>query len=420
VIDQSVNSLANFLTTALLARALSLADFGVYSLLFAAMLTLNGLVNTVVAEPVRTLGVSGTGHLQRRYAGAVLAIVLAVATLAAAAVALYVACGTGAGYRAALALAAAILVGGVFEVMRALAASRLQWSTVLLGDCTSQGTKLLLLAPLFFRGTLSVEAAFWAVAAGVCGGMAVLYLLGIRPEPPGRGYLLALLRTHFAFGKWLSLEGVVYLLSTQLYLYLIALFVAVSAAGAFNAVQTLVNAVNALWMGITTYSMSAARSVLLAEGPRAWQHWLRRTATWLATSVALLLLLISLNATQLLGMLFKPEYAPYAYLAPVLSCAAVLAVINSMLSVAFRSVNLPQMGFRGKAVSAVVTIVICVPLVRHFGVLGAAAGMVVTQLCWLLVYLWGLRVTSADLAGRIQGIRTDHVRLGAGAAVGEP
>jgi O-antigen/teichoic acid export membrane protein len=364
--------------------------------------------------------VSGTAHLQRRYAGAVLAIVIAVAALAAGSLELYVGYGTSAGYRVALALAAAILVGGVFEVMRALAAARLQWSSVLLGDCASQGAKLLLLWPLFMRGTLSVEAAFWAVAAGVGAGSAVLYLLGIRPEAPGRGYLLAQLRTHFAFGKWLSLEGVVYLLSTQLYLYLIALFVALSAAGAFNAVQTLVNAVNALWMGITTYSMSAARSVLLAQGPRAWRHWLRRTTTWLAASVAMLLLVLSLNATQLLGTLFKPEYAPYAYLAPVLSCAAVLAVINSMLSVAFRSVNLPQMGFRAKALSAVVTTVVCVPLVTHFGVLGAATGMVVTQLCWLLVYLWGLRVTLAELAARMQSIRSGYVEVAADAALGEP
>jgi hypothetical protein len=56
----------------------------------------------------------------------------------------------------------------------------------------------------------------------------------------------------------------------------------------------------------------------------------------------------------------------------------------------------------------------------HFGVLGAAAGMVVTQLCWLLVYLWGLWVTSTDLPGRIQSIRSDHVKVAADSALTEP
>src|SRR5262249_44495965 len=186
-----------------------------------------------------------------------------------------------------------------------------------------------------------------------------------------------------------------------------------------NAVQTLVNAVNALWMGITTYSMSAARGVLLAQGARAWQRWLRRTASWLAVSVAFLLLLISAGASQLLGALFAPAFTQFAYLAPVLSVAAVLAVVNSMLNVAFRSINMPQMGFRGKALSALVTTAICVPLVSRFGVLGAAAGLVVTQLCWLAVYLWGVRGTSAELSRRIQVIRADHLQAAGTPAVPE-
>src|SRR5262249_39060777 len=162
------NSLANFVTTAIMARALSLREFGVYSLLFAAMMTVNGLVNSVVAEPVRTLGVSRAAHLRPPYAGAVLFIVGVAATLASIALGFHPALGARPGAGAGLAVAAAILVGGLFEVMRALAASRLRWSTVLLGDVASQGLKLLLLGLLFVRSSLSITAAFSVLAAGAC------------------------------------------------------------------------------------------------------------------------------------------------------------------------------------------------------------------------------------------------------------
>jgi Na+-driven multidrug efflux pump len=66
------------------------------------------------------------------------------------------------------------------------------------------------------------------------------------------------------------------------------------------------------------------------------------------------------------------------------------------------------MGFRGKAVSAVVTSLIGIPLIRELGITGAALGMIVTQVCWTAVYLWGLRSIRSSWAARIDGIRTAY------------
>jgi O-antigen/teichoic acid export membrane protein len=80
-------------------------------------------------------------------------------------------------------------------------------------------------------------------------------------------------------------------------------------------------------------------------------------------------------------------------------------VTNSMFNVAFRTINMPQMAFRSKVASAVVTAIIAVPLVRSWGAAGAAVGMCVTQVCWFLVYVWGLRALRPVLPERIRNIR---------------
>jgi O-antigen/teichoic acid export membrane protein len=405
VLDQGINSLGNFCTTVIMARALGAHDFGTYSLLFAAMMTVNGLVNTVVAEPVRTLGVSGEVHSRRRYVGAQLIAAAAAGVASALAFAAVVALAAAGLLPAGLTVAAAIVVAGLFEATRALTASRLQWASLLQGDCLAQAAKLGVLYLLLRSASLTLVGGYCAIAVSGCAGALLLGWRGIRPQLPGWQYLLAQVRSHFDYGKWLSLESVVFLLSTQLYLYLIALFGSVSAAGGFNAAQTLVNTVNVVWMGITSFSISAAREMLIADGERAWRGWLRRTGAWLVALVTLLLLAIALLAQPLMSRVFSPAQAAYAGIVPILCVAAVLTVTNSMFNVAFRTINMPQMAFRSKVASAVVTAIIAVPLVRSWGAAGAAVGMCVTQVCWFLVYVWGLRALRPVLPERIRNIR---------------
>jgi len=182
----------------------------------------------------------------------------------------------------------------------------------------------------------------------------------------------------------------------------------VTSVGAYGAAQTLVNVVNLLWMGATSFSISTGRAILLQDGAQAWRRWLLKTGYSLLAVVILILTAISLAAEPLLGSLFSPPYARYAYVVPALAIAGVLTAGNSLLGATFRTLNLPQMGFHGKAVSAVITLLISVPLVRHWGAMGAAGGMIITQLCWLAVYLWGLHRIQADWVQRIDSLRLTY------------
>ena len=68
--------------------------------------------------------------------------------------------------------------------------------------------------------------------------------------------------------------------------------------------------------------------------------------------------------------------------------------------------NQPEIGVVARTVSAVLTFVVGVPLALTYGLNGAAAGVVVTQASWLLVYSWSAaargRLSDERLAARVR------------------
>ena len=65
--DQALISASNFLTTVVLARQLSPADFGAFALLYAAVFFMVSLQTTLVSRPHNVLGVTRQGVEYRRY-----------------------------------------------------------------------------------------------------------------------------------------------------------------------------------------------------------------------------------------------------------------------------------------------------------------------------------------------------------------
>jgi O-antigen/teichoic acid export membrane protein len=119
-------------------------------------------------------------------------------------------------------------------------------------------------------------------------------------------------------------------------------------------------------------------------------------AAMLTAFALLVTLVITLSAEDLLNVLFGHSYAQYADIVPILGFAMILTAITSAFAVAFRTVEMPQVGFWGKCLSAIMTMALAVPLIESAGVVGAAIGFVITQLCWIAVY-----VAEARLRGRL-------------------
>jgi O-antigen/teichoic acid export membrane protein len=307
----------------------------------------------------------------------------------------------------ALGVCAAIILIGTQEVVRALNAAGHRWSNVLSSDFAYHGFKLALLAALMLAGSLRLDTVFWAVALAASAGTAVHTFAGAKGRARAPMGFTAVVSRNWNYGKWLLLESIVFIASYSIYLYLVALLVDVESAGAFNAAQTLVNSANVVWMGITGFSIPAARRALIERGLLGWRKYLLDVGVGLVALTAGIGVILSIFARPLLILIFSPQYAQYAHLVPILAFGMVLTVCNSLLGIAFRTLELPRTGFEAKLVSAAVTAITAYPAIKYWGVTGAALGLLLTQFSWLTVYIIKLMALRPVLAEHVAHVLSE-------------
>ena len=384
VLDQAVCSLSNFLTGVIVARALLPEAFGVYSLYFTGILLLAGFQNALITGPARVLGVRPSGVDAGDYfrAQVRLQLMLSAVLVAGAAIGLF-ALYPGEVF-ATLAFLLCLLLFQLQELARVINLTRMTFGALLRLDLVTHGLRIGLLLAAMSLDILSASAALLIVALA-CG--AGLIVAGWSAFPTAAtAPLRPTARANWRYGRWILLETVAYSASTQIYLYLAAVWVGTAAVGGLSAVLVLMNALNVLLLGVMNFAVPKARQLLIESGYDAWRRWLWRIGLLLAGAAAMFGVGASLLARPLLVLIYSPAYGPFAHLMPIVAVQFFLAACNSVLSAAFRTAEMPQVGFAAKAGSAVVTLLIAYPLLTGWGVTGAAIGLVVTQAMWTAVY----------------------------------
>ena len=397
--EQGFLSLSNFVTAILLAKALSPHDFGLYTLANTTSLFLGGVCSALVVTPVRILG--ATTADAPKYFGNQFALSAAVVlvTMPLGAI-LLTNLGLPLWSSAGLAWAAFFVLSQMQEFVRARHATCLDWRHLLQTSAISGLGRIGSLAVLLALVSLSLASAF-AVSA-LSAGLAVVlgishWLSGMHVKIEWTSWL-----KNWIFAKWLLLESLAYSLSTQLYFYIVAQHIDVGAAGGLGAVQTLVGTMNVVFFGAINYVAPLARRRLLNEGIIQWRKCLYHMAGLLTVFALLVTCVITFFAQDLLNFFFGQIYVSYAGIVPILGVAMILTAITSAFSVAFRTVEMPHVGFWGKCLSAVMTIALSIPLIQQMGVVGAAVGFVITQLSWIVVYV---------VEGWLRGYLTDdHIQ----------
>jgi len=385
VVDQGICSLSNFITAILLARVVAPAQFGVYSLLFASLMVVSSIQIGLVTAPLRVFGVRATGQSADSYFKSQLVIQyclgIGLALFSIVTIMLF----KSGSIELAITFGICVFFYQLQEVGRIIQLTRFRLSVLLINDTVTHGTRVVLLLLLWRTGHLAVLTAFLTIALS-CAIGAIVFHFGKSLGDRGSDPVLATLRSNWAYGRWILLEGVAHSASTHFYLYAIAVVLNSAAAGALNAVQTLLNVLNVLHMGVMSFAIPVARQKLISHGHESWKRWHWQVGVLLVSVTAVTVITLSVFAKPILGLIFTPFYSQYAYLVPILSIAYCLLAITTVLSSAFRTANLPQVGVAAKVVSAMATVIFSYPLLKMWQAAGAAIGIVLTQALWAVVF----------------------------------
>lgn len=203
--DQGLTAIAALLSNVLLARSVSVDEFGIFSIVFAVWLVISGMMAALLVDPISLLGATMKSPALRRYGSTVVLAALALNLAFAGPIVsamLLMPGGVTPSIVAAAAAAAPFII--VCQVLRRLSYLRTIPGAAALGASLQSGASLLAIWYLFHIGRLDSVALFLVMGAANlvgCLGMAALVPLG-RPVPPARWRALA--RRHWDFGAWLA------------------------------------------------------------------------------------------------------------------------------------------------------------------------------------------------------------------------
>ena len=388
-------SLGNLLTAVIAAKSLSTAQFGNYSLLFATWLIIAGLGNAVVAEPVRVFGVNLSSTAKNQYASS--QIILRLTTSVLVIIAAFVAARLLDGGQISISASFSLLcVATLFqELSRAFNAADRIWIEVLLSDAICYSSRLAGLFFLSYFECVTIDRVLLVMALGSAVGTLRCPLGQAAFSRPTFQQLVRHWRQNWLYGKWLVLESVVSSASTQVYLFIVGAQGGLAAAAGLAAAQSVVNLLNLLLVSSTINVASNSRLALLSQGYAEWRRYIIRSGAFVIGVAVLAVALLIPFAHRAMAFLYTPAVATYDYLIPTLAIGMVLMMCNAMLSVAFRTAEMPKVGVGAKSLSAVVANLSAFPLIDRFGTLGAALGNILTQLCWLGVYGYNILVKRA-------------------------
>jgi O-antigen/teichoic acid export membrane protein len=380
VVDQGVASAANFLSGVIIARVCSKAELGLYMLGFSLLLLLTTLQTSLITTPYMVYAPRLKGKAHALYTGSTLIHQLAfclVIMLGVMCGALVASSGVGPRGLGSVLWALALLIGLIMlrEHARRVSFARLKLTTAFIFDlCIAIGQVGGLLLLAHFR-LLSASRAYWVIGS-VC-GIAVLGWLWMDRGfyEPRIDESITDLKKNWVLGKWVFASGLVWSVAMNIYPWLLAGIDGVASTGIWAACLGVVSIGNPALLGIQNFLGPKISHVYAVEGHNALRKWVLQVAATLVLPLLLFCLVMLVWGGHLLVLLYGKQYAGYGTIVVILSLNFFVTAIAFGFSRALFTLDRARADFLVNFATLFIMIMLGIWLVRAFGPLGAAFGL---------------------------------------------
>lgn len=387
--DQGLVSGSTFVLNICLARWLGREQYGAYALAFSIFLFLSSFHNALLLEPMSVYGPSEYRKSLPEYLGQLLRLHFAMTGVVAVLV-----CIATAGMEL-FARRTQLFPGfwGIsfsfpfilfFWLWRRAAYLEAKPNVAIRGAVIYAATTLGFVGLLErFRWLSSFSAFAVQAMAGVAASLVLIW--NIRPRLVSRAHSLSsVFRRHWRYGRWVVVSSFVFWLNGGAYYVIIGAMLGMENVAGLRAIQNFVLPV--------TQFLTATSLLLL---PRVSSRFSDRDRPGFRRSIAWITVLFTGGATgygiaivvfgrRLIEMVYGGgRYTEYSYLLPWLALGVILTAAAQGPMIAMQAMQSPSEVFIGYAVGAM-TILPGIVLIRYYGVLGAALGLALSSLAFLV------------------------------------
>ena len=393
ILQQGMFAGAHFLTNILLARWLSPASYGAFTLVYSFFLLILTGSMALFFEP---LLVFGPGRYANRLSAYLTVLVklhflffvpvgLLVALLSPLVNRLY-------GHESFLAFLALIVLAPSLVLVwlcRAAFYAELKPHLGAVAGIFYFVGLLLSIYVLQMAGWLSPATAVvaMAIAGAFIAAGCLFQLLGKnRPETADQDLQAEVITDHWSYGRWSALTAVVMWLPANVYYGLLPARFGLASAAELRALMNLIypllhtaTAVNLLLIPVLVRRTQRLGAPTVART-------VRQMVLWLVPLAAIYLVFLAMFSQPLLEFLYSGKYSQVSRWAVV--CIGFTPITNGiagLLGAGLRSLERPQLIFWSYGLASITAIAVGCPLTLRYGVSGAASSLLLTDIPTILL-----------------------------------
>lgn len=380
--DQAMVSGVNFLTSVLVARFLGIEEFGLFSLIWVAVLFFSSFQMSIIVSPMMSIAPKQDDKNLSFYYGSVFAQQLIFSVLSVVSIVVGVEFGRYffPEWNIGELLLPLVVVTFFFQLqdfLRRLFFVQGRQVAAFVNDAISYLMQLILLIYINTLGLLNTELVLWVIAItsliAVFIGFIVCDKINISYD-----MFIDTAKRHWNVSKWLTGSALLQWLSGNLFIVVAASLLGVVAIGALKAAQSIMGITHILFQGLENIVPITASHYLHESGKRSMAGYLGKVTIWGGGATLVLALLVSAFPGHLLMVVFGDEYQDYGYVLRWYALIYLIAFIALPLRMGLRSMEKTYPLFIAYALMAFFSILSAKWLVQAFGLHGVLIGLLMT------------------------------------------
>jgi O-antigen/teichoic acid export membrane protein len=410
--DQALVSGANFLTFALLARALGVSEFGVFALSWSVVLLVSSLQMALIVAPMMSIGPKQDPVVSSAYYGAVtkqeLCFVFLSFLCVYAGTHLFAFC-----FPFWEAQHLALPLAGATAAYLAQDYGRRYFFTIgrnvlaLATDALSYLTQLPLLWWMVTRHQMTGTRALWTIALTSCLGvlLSLFWLAELRFDC---GMMRTVAARHWKVSRWLAPSAVLQWSSLNVFMITAPVYYGPAAAGALRACQNIVGISHVWFLGLDNVVPVEAARRLQQDGMEALLRYLWQTVARWGLLTAAFMLVVWAAPSFWLHFVYGARYEQFGYVLRLYGVLYLMIFLGGPLRAGLQAFEYTAPLLWSYLAMTFFAAIVAAPLAKLFGLAGVMCGMIASQVIFQALLATALVHRALRMRGNRLALQPRH------------
>lgn len=382
LVDQAVVSGTNFATSIIIARFCDKAQLGLYLLAWSTIFIFNEVLSAVITTPYVVMSPTLQSERQAGYRGSALlhqVLLSLVAVLVLSPVGLWLRFGKRSELGALLEVVSGLLIILLFrEFSRRMWFAHLEMRAAVLADTGASLLQMLLLGTIIAAKHLNAATAYAAIATAAAvpsTAWLLMYRKRLRLSAPTA---LRDFRMNWGLAKWIACSGAFWAAAMYSYPWLLVWIRGASVAGIWAACYGLVALSNPVLLGFGNYLGPKIAHIQGDDGVWAMRRYVYRSSLHFVSLLLPFALLVWFFGNFFIQHLYGPGFVGHEVVVRILAANVLLLGAVFSITRGFFVLQRADLDTYVNILAIASLFLLGLPMVRWYGVVGAAIGLTAT------------------------------------------